>query len=351
MDIQRRSLLKAALGPLLLPLFCGQALASPQPLSEVSEVRIIQTKDPARTLGRVGAPGFAHSLAQATLAYVIETYPKGNLPVWKKPLSDIDLHSRIPEICTHVVGGVLRHASIHPVDPCWIMGQMMAESFFYEFAVSSALAVGPCQFIAPTARGYGLVCADEHGQPAGFARREDLEPEFELAATYREQMRALRREQPDLFGSPAKLLRTVLNAQAAGTPLAAAGTYALALDRMDLLQARYNSARDNCRLYFEENFKGRSIFSPADAAFLEKFDQRVLYPHAINAMVKMMAENLRARGGNILTATAGYNAGLGNTEAKGGVYNAYGRLPNFGETVEYVSRILVNHHEIARRMA
>lgn len=351
MDTQRRSLLKTALVPLLLPFFGGAAQASPPPLSDVSDIRIIQTKDPARVLERVGAPGFAHSLAQATLAFVIESYPKGNLPVWKKPLSEIDLHARIPRICSHVTDGVLRHAAIYPVDPCWIMGQMMAESFFYEFAVSSALAVGPCQFIAPTARGYGLVCADEHGQPAGFAAREDLEPEFGQAATFRDQMRALRREQPDLFGSPAKLLRTLVNAQAAGKPLNAAGTYALALDRMDLLQARYTAARDNCRLYLSENFKDRSIFSPQDVAFLEKFDQRVLYSHSINAMVKMMAENLRARGGNILAATAGYNAGLGNTDAKGGVYTAYGRLPNFGETVEYVSRILVNHHEIARRIA
>jgi hypothetical protein len=132
--------------------------------------------------------------------------------------------------------------------------------------------------------------------------------------------------------------------------LSAAGTYALALDRMDLLQARYNSSRDNCRLFLSENFQNRSIFSPQDVAFLEKFDQRVLYSHSINAMVKMMAENLRARGGNILAATAGYNAGLGNTDSKGGVYTAYGRIPNFAETVEYVSRILVNHHEITRRI-
>jgi hypothetical protein len=350
MDTQRRSILKTALVPLLLPFFGGTALASNPPLSEVSDIRIIQTKDPARVLERVGTSGFAHSLAQATLAFVIENYPKGNLPVWKKPLSEIDLHSRIPQICSHVVEGVLRHAAIYPVDPCWIMGQMMAESFFYEFAVSSALAVGPCQFIAPTARGYGLVCADEHGQPAGFAAREDLEPEFSQAATFREQMRALRREQPDLFGNPGKLLRTVLNAQAAGKPLSAAGTYALALDRMDLLQARYTAARDNCRLYMSENFKDRTIFSPQDVAFLEKFDQRVLYSYSINAMVKMMAENLRARGGNILAATAGYNAGLGNTDSKYGVYTAYGRIPNFGETVDYVGKILVNHHEIARRI-
>jgi hypothetical protein len=350
MNIERRSLLKAALAPLLLPLLGREARAA-LPLSDISEIRIIQTKNPAHVLKRVSAPDFAHSMSQSTLAFIIESYPTGNLPVWKKPLSEVDLHSRIPEICTHVVQGVLRHAIVYPVDPCWIMGQMMAESFFYEFAVSSALAVGPCQFISPTARGYGLVCADQHDQPPGFALREDLEPEFKQAETYRDQMRDLRREQPELFNSPAKLLRTILNAQAAGIPLTAAGTYALALDRMDLLQAQYAASRDNCRLYLSENFNGRSIFAPRDVAFFEKFDQRVLYPYAINAMVKMMAENLRARSGNILAATAGYNAGLGNTDSKSGVYAIYGRIPNFSETVEYVSRILVNHHEITRRIA
>jgi hypothetical protein len=195
-----------------------------------------------------------------------------------------------------------------------------------------------------------MVCADEHRQPSGFARRPDLEPEFRLAEAARQQTRSLRREHPDLFGNPSKLLRTVLNAQASGTPLPAAGTLALALDRMDLLQAQYAQARDNCRLYLEENFRGRSIFEPADAAFFERFDQRVLYAHSINAMVRMMAEHLRARRGNILAAAAGYNAGLGNTEAKSGVYALYGRMPSFGETVDYVSKIVVNHHEISRRM-
>ena len=349
MNSSRRAVLRAALAPLLLPLLGGEAQAVP--LAEVSEIRVIQAKDPSRTLSRVSAPGYAHALAQSVLGFLIEAYPKGNLPVWKKPLSQVDLHARIPVICDHVVRGVIRHASIHPVDPCWIMGQMMAESFFCEFAVSSALAVGPCQFIAATARGYGMVCADSHGQPKGFARREDLEPDFTSMSTQREQMRALRREQPDLFNNPGKLLRTLLNAQAAGSPLPSAGTYSLALDRMDLLQSRYAAARDNCRLYLEENFRDRSIFDPQDAAFLEKFDQRVLYSYCVDAMVRMMAENLRSRSGNILAATAGYNAGLGSTEySKAGIYEPYGRIPNYAETVDYVSKILINHHEIASRM-
>lgn len=348
MNTERRTLLKAALAPLLLAFLGREAEAAP--LSDVTDIRVIQNRDPARTLKLVQTPGFDRSLAQATLAFIIENYATGNLPVWKMPLVQVDLHTRIPQIAHHVVQGVIRHAAIHPADPCWIMAQMMAESFFHEFAVSSALAVGPCQFIAPTARGYGMVCADEHNQPSAFARRPDLEPEFKLAEASREQSRALRREHPDLFGNPSKLLRTVLNAQAAGTPLPAAGTLALALDRMDLLQAQYAQARDNCRLYLEENFRDRSIFNPADAAFFERFDQRVLYSHSIDAMVRMMAENLRARRGNILAAAAGYNSGLGNTEGKSGVYALYGRLPSFGETVDYVSKIVVNHHEISRRM-
>ena len=347
--MNRRNVIKAALAPLLLPLLRGDALAAP--LSDVSEIRVIQTKDPARTVDRVSAPGYAHALAQAVLGFVIEGYPKGNLPVWKKPLSQVDLHTRIPRICEHVVQGVIRHAPIHPVDPCWIMGQMMAESFFCEFAVSSALAVGPCQFMAATARGYGMVCADEHGQPQGFARRSELEGEFDRMSEERSRMRALRREHSDLFNNPAKVLRDLLNAQAAGRPLKSAGSYTLALDTMELLRARYVQARDNCREYLEDNFRDRSIFAPNDVTFLEKFDQRVLYPYCVDAMVRMMAENLRARSGNILSATAGYNAGLGNTVYSGSdIYEPYGRLPNFSETVTYVSRILVNHHEISSRM-
>jgi hypothetical protein len=96
---------------------------------------------------------------------------------------------------------------------------------------------------------------------------QTLEPDFKQTKIYREQMKALRGDHSDLFNNPAKLLRTLLNAQASGAPLSAAGSYALALDRMDLLQAQYATARDNCRLYLMENFKDRSIFSPQDGPF------------------------------------------------------------------------------------
>lgn len=348
MNTSRRTLLKASLAPLFF--MAGTARAEEAALPDQPEIRIIQDKDPALLLARISTPGFDATLARAVLNFLFDTYPTANLPVWKLPLSRIDMHVRVTEIARHVVQAAISHAAIHPVDPCWIMGQIMAESFFYEFAVSSALAVGPCQFIAPTARTYGLVCADAHKLPPGVARKPELEPEFERAAQLRTRTRTLRRENSTLFSSPSKTLRAILNTLAAGKPVTNAKAYLTTLQSMEKLQSEYSQARDNARQYLQENFAGRSIFNPQDVVFLEKFDQRVLYEHSIGAMVRMMAENLRARNGNILAATAGYNAGPGNTSYPSGVYASFGRIPNFGETVDYVSKIVINHYEITRRL-
>ncbi|NCD23963.1 MAG: lytic transglycosylase domain-containing protein [Deltaproteobacteria bacterium] len=350
MNEHRRNLLKAALAPLLLPLTAPLAEASTPPLSEVSEIRVIQTKDPANILERVSEPGFTMGLTNSVLGFLQDTHPTGNLPVWNQPASQVDLRSRIPRIADQVVRGVIRHASIYPVDPCWIMGQMMAESYFYEFAVSSALAVGPCQFISATARGYGLICADTRLADPTSIQRPDLDADFERATELRQRVRSLRRKYSDLFNRPEKILRSLLAARTTGATPPNVAEYGPALELMDQMQAQYAQARNNYRQFLNANFQNRSIFKPEDVAFFERFDQRVLHDHAINAMVRMMAENLRARGGNILAATAGYNAGLGNTGSSPGVYATYGRIPNFGETVNYVSKILVNHHEISRRI-
>lgn len=350
MNENRRNLLKASLAPLLVPLLGKTVQAAPAPLSEVSEIRVIQTKDPSRILERVSETGFAVSLTRSVLGFVFDNYATGALPVWKLPLSQVDLHSRVARIADQVVQSVTRHATVYPVDPCWIMGQMMAESFFYEFAISSALAVGPCQFISTTAQGYGLVCADARLGDPGQIRRPDLDRDFERATELRQRLRDLRRKYGDLFNRPEKLLRNLIIAQNSGRPLPNIAEYGTALDLMDLMQAEYSQARNNYRQFLAENFQNRSIFSPQDVAFFERFDQRVLYSHAIDAMVRMMAENMRSRGGNILVATAGYNAGLGNTDSPSGVYSTYGRIPSFSETVDYVSKILVNHYEISRRI-
>ena len=350
MNAKRRHLLQAALAPFLLPLFSGQAQAMPSPLSEASEIRIIQSKDPAQIKDLVATKDFANILARAVFNFLLDHYSSGNVPVWKKPLSQIDFNTRITAISHQVVASIARHAAIYPVDPFWIMSQMLTESFFYEFAVSSALAVGPCQFIAPTARTYKMICADEHNLPDELVKQPEQKSSFDQTNRLRDQMRTLRRDNANLFSGADKLLRTILERNAKGSVLAEAEAYLKIFNQVDTLQTEYSKKRDIARQYLEENFKGRSIFNPQDKLFLEQFEQRVLYEYSINAMIQMMAENLRARGGNILAATAGYNAGLGNTKAAHGVFTTYGRIPNFAETVDYVGKIVVIHYEIMQRI-
>ena len=349
----RRHLLKAALAPMLASLATGvqPALAAAgAPAAEVTEIRIIQTKNPKKILEQVSQPGFSTALSRAVLGFVLDNYGGGNLPVWKKPTTQIDLQSRIPRIAEQVVSSIMRHASIFPVDPCWIMGQMMSESFFYEFAISSALAVGPCQFISATAKGYGLICADARQLDASLLQSPELDANWERANTLRRQTRDLRTKYGDIFKNPSKILRELIAAHGQGQSLNHLVDYGKAFKQVDELQAQYVQARNKYRQFLEDNFAGRSIFNPDDVTFFERFEQRVLYHHSIDAMVRMMAENMRSRNGNILAATAGYNAGPGNTASPSGVYASYGRIPNFTETVDYVSKILVNHYEIARRI-
>jgi len=348
MNIKRRHVLQAALTPLIFPLLGSTAQAAPE--SEFSEIRIIQDKDPEQIQAVVASKDFAPTLARAVHNFLVDNYASGNVPVWKKPLSQIDFTSRLTAISQQVVLGILRHSAIYPVDPFWIMSQMLTESFFYEFAVSSALAVGPCQFIAPTARTYKMVCADEHVLLDDAVKHPELKQSFTKANSVREQMRTIRQNNSNLFTNTQTLLRTVLNRNAQGVVVNEAGAYLKILNQVEALQAEYNQERNNARQYLEENFNGRSIFNPQDKMFFEQFEQRVLYEYSINAMVKMMAENLKARGGNILAAAAGYNAGLGNTKAPFGVFTTYGRIPNFAETVDYVGKIVVIHHEILQRM-
>ncbi|GAB1409446.1 hypothetical protein MASR1M90_06000 [Desulfovibrionales bacterium] len=349
-DFSRRTALKTAVAAALIPL-CGQAL--PALASEghlTSGLNIIQAKRPDNLLAELSAPHFTEALGQAVLSFLQTHYAQGIVPVWKKPLIQTDMHKRVMSIAHHVVQAAIRHATVYPVDPRWIMGQIMAESFFYEFAVSSALAVGPCQFISPTAKGYGLICADSRVVDSALVRKVELEPNFALATQYRQQLAALRRAHQELLKSPEKVLRNCIKAYTAGKPLPDLAQYAQVYDQLTALQNMYAKARDAYRSFLEENFQGRDIENPADQVFLEQFDQRVLHAHAVHAMVKMMAEHLRTLNGNILAATAGYNAGLGNARSDTRIYAAFGRIPNFAETVDYVSKIVVNHYEIAQRM-
>ncbi|MBR5346517.1 MAG: transglycosylase SLT domain-containing protein [Deltaproteobacteria bacterium] len=377
MNEERRTLLKASLVPLLLSVCPGLGCSGSQSSSRIaadyqtetvlypdgttepvarsasrprnsrgeSGIRIIQPRDPSALLQRITRSGYADALANAAFRHVYDNYSKVNMvPIWRKPLSQIDLAPRLKLIARAAIRGAVDSASIWPVDPVWIVGQIMTESYFDEFAISPSLAVGCCQFIAGTGRQYGLVCAE----PRTLA--QVASSEIAAADQLREAISNHRKRYADPFGKPTAVLHAMLSDYVAGKPLSQAANYLQAYREMDSLQARYKEARNKAYARLKENFRNRSIFNPTDVAFLERFDQRALPSYCVPAMCKMMANLLRDRNGNILTATAGYNAGPGRTKFDFGVYLRYGRIPDIGETVTYVSRTVINHCEIERRM-
>jgi len=372
----RRDSLKATVAAALLPYFAtacatlsaGEPLETPEadenataplpevPLTEAAKmpsgaIRIMQSPDPEPLLAEIRAPEFAQRLAQATYDFVATAYATGNLPLWKKPLAQVDLLARMRLAAEAMLPAITANAGVYPVDPAWLMGQILAESFFDEFAISSSLAVGMCQFIRTTAKEYGMVCADAPLISAGL-REPQWQDEARRAETLRTTVRDLRRAHPDLFARPEQGLRQLVhliqkNASAAKRT---ATDWQRIWGQLDALQADLQSARRNFRAYLEANFEGRSIFNAEDDAFLAAFDQRTLPRFAVPAMVRMMARHLRARGGNILAATAGYNAGLGATAYEAPGYATYGRIPSFEETVNYVSKIAIHYHGIRTRL-
>lgn len=324
----------------------------PLPVTEDSSaIRIVQSPNPEALLAELQAPGYAERLAQATFDFVAAAYGAGNLPLWKRPLAQVDLLARMRLAAEAMVPAVVAQARVYPVDPAWLMGQILAESFFFEFAISSSLAVGMCQFIRTTAKEYGMVCADAPRRSDGL-RETQWQGEAARAEALRAEARQHRRAHPDLFARPERALRELADlVLRGGDARATAAAWREVWTRQERLQAEAAGATRNFRAYLEANFQDRSIFDPGDDAFLADFDQRTLPRVAVPAMVRMMARHLRARGGNILAATAGYNAGLGATDTDAAIYARYGRIPAIEETVTYVSRIVVHHHEIRARLA
>ena len=237
------------------------------------------------------------------------------------------------------------------MDPAWIMAQIMAESFYSEFAVSRAMAVGICQFIAPTAREYGMLTAGDlethHSPPVRRAQwAGELERYYARRKRWKQAMRRRNAIAPDARAA----LEDAARAQAKGLPWPLAGEYLRAQARVDELDAEVKESRSRFQDFLSANFEGRSIFDKADVGFFKKFDERVLYRKPVDAMTLMLARALKARQGYILAAAAGYHAGLSLTRDDDRLYGRYGRIPAIDETVTYISRILINHHEIVSRI-
>lgn len=346
----RRTAIKAAVGAALLPLFGAQTAEAAKTPFIKTPVNVVVPTDYTPPLTGQAAKNYQWRLAKAVLEYAHDEYSGRNIPVWRTKLESVDLEKRVVNIVYWIMRGCAENENIYPVDPAWVAAQIMAESFFYEFAVSWALAVGVCQFIAPTARDYGMLTAGdkpEHGDPP-YAKHEDagqIENYYETRSRWKQALRARRK----LSGKD-DMLKKSLEAAARGEPLPEAMAYIKAWDRVDRLDEEVKDARAKSRAYLEANFQGRSIFNSADLEFLVGFDERVTYNKPVRSMCKMLARHLAARKGNIIAAAAGYHAGLGSTCDSDRVYAPYGRIPAYEETVGYISHVFINHHEIVRRI-
>lgn len=353
MKTSRRNAVKALAAASLAPLFgVGAAAVAQAAPRSATPINVILPRTYAPDLAGEQGRIVQARLGRAVLETVRTHYKGGNLPVWKQKYGTMDLEKRVMNICHWIVKSVHAHRDTYPLDPAWVAAQIMTESFFYEFAVSRALAVGICQFIRPTGVEYGMTCAGtrpKHGKapyrnPADAAA---LDRYYERRKAWKQA----RRERARIAGNREDFLEQALRLGLEGKATPKADKYLEVCDRIEALDGEVKDARSRFTDYLKANFEGRSIFSDKDVRFFKGFEERVLYKRPIDAMVLMLARFLRARNGNIIAAAAGYHSGLSNTREPYGIYEPYGCIPGFESTVSYVSRILVNHHEIASRMA
>lgn len=349
--MHRRQILKNAVAASVLPLFAGTEQAFGKPAApDPVPVNFLVSRESVFWKTEQERERYAYLLGRAVLDFVQDYFPSGDLPIWRRPLASVDLEKRVVNILYWMVRGVDDHQRIYSVNPAWLMAQMLEESFFFEFAVSWAFAVGVCQFIQPTAETLGMVCPDSAYPEDSTVRRAELAGERQRLRDLTQKRRDLKQKHSVLFYKSERLLEESLTAHAEGATLAEAEIYLQVLKEVKALEKAMQEARQNYRDFLMENYRDRSIFRRKDVNFFNSFDQRVLYRHPVRAMVRMMAEHLRGRSGNILAATAGYNAGLSSTKYPYRIYEPYGVVPPYRETVRYVCKIAINYQEIIKRM-
>lgn len=351
MDSNRRIFLKGLSGAVLLSLAdVSQLLAGQETGSGArAPLNFIIPRDylpPSETADK----NYRQALTRAALEVLQANFSNQPMPVWGKTLREVDLEKRIYHIIYWILRAVRECQHIYPLDPAWIAAQIMKESYFHEFAISRALAVGICQVIQPTAQEHGILCAG--------TRPEHRQPPYRLpeAGGKADEYYQLRRERGEYRrgNRPAKefTLEETLQILAAGDRAdyrREAGEYLAYLNRLKQFDEQINQARDEFRAYLLANVEGRDIFADPDLNFILNFDERFSYKKPVYTMVRMLAGGLKSRNGNILAATAGYNAGLYRT-ADEGMYKPYGKIPSLDETATYVSHVLINHYEITLKL-
>jgi hypothetical protein len=293
---------------------------------------------------------YLRKLVKATLRY-IEYFADGqNIALWNKPFAEVDFQKRL-DLMVPEITKALTTAAKYPVDPAWLLAQIFIESRFYEFAISSSLAFGPCQFLMSTANLFGLGCAGNRiatVPESGIRENTEL---VELVDRYEEAVRLLRdfRRSKSRFQSirVADVFKRIVDGDSG---LRAMAEEYLEFERQEE-SLRVNVTETRTR-YVErvlELVRDLDIFNPADQRFLETFDQRFTY-RSLTAMVAYMGEELAKFNGNIVAATAAYNAGRSSAMDRKHPFLRYGRIPGIEETSLYVSRIMNSYSEISQRM-
>lgn len=291
-----------------------------------------------------------YRLTRATLETLEAHYKGATLQIWNKPFEQIDFEKRLTNIVYWVNQSVQEHQKLHVVEPVWVISQIMAESLFNEFAISNTLAAGICQFMPKTAsRDYGMLIA---GSKPEHSRPPYLRTEYANALEEYRELAKLRRQYRHANKGQEKItLDLALQWLAEGKEASLRASEQLERNnKIDEIGQQISDAKTNYRTYIETNIYevgNGDLFN--NTSFFAGFDERFTYRKPINAMVHMLANALRVRGGNILSAAAAYNAGLSRTWTNEALYSQYGKLPNFAETSQYLSRIVANYEEISNR--
>ncbi len=349
--MNRRQALVSLIAATSIPFYSNISESeSIQKLSKNNALKFLISKSESLPVYGRKASDYEYRLWNAVLDFIYDHYSAQRMPVWNKTPEQVDLEKRIVNIVYWVIRGVRKHIDLYPVDPAWIMAQIMAESFFYEFAVSWSFAVGICQWTPFIAKHYGLLTPDRSCLSSKLLQDVEKANELDTYLQLKQERDELISENKELFVNKEKLLEEILTAMVQGKDMAEASKHLQALKQRKVLDKKIQESRNNYREFLKVNYQGKSIFDQKDLSFLLSFDERVSYRKPVFAMIQMMGENLRARSGNILVATAGYNAGLTRTYLGGHIYSNYGRVPSYEETTKYVSRIIANYSEIVKRM-
>ena len=289
-------------------------------------------------------------LERAVLDFLSSHYSGISLQFWGLPFEQIDFEKRLKNIIYWVNKAVKHHESLYPVDPIWVLAQIKAESLFCEFAISPALAAGICQFIPNTARkGHQMIIAGdlpEHHQPP-FKKTEYAKALNEYNQLIKQRRVYIKENRQAKFFTLDKALDFLADKREASQEAQRQIDY---MAELATLRASINQARRNYVDYINTNITElgkRDLFGQTD--FFKRFDERFTYRKPIFAMVNMLANALRVRNGNILTAAAAYNAGLSRTRTRQPIYSDYGLIPNFEETTVYISKVVANYEEIYKR--